>query len=337
MSKVIKIAVVGVGHIGGRHAELISTHNSLELVAIVDIDDSKKSVSQKYNVPFYASIDELLSAKIEVDAISICTPNGLHFEQGKKVLENDIDVIIEKPISLSVDNAQTLKSLSNQRNKKVFCVMQNRYSPPAIWLKDMVDSGNLGQINQVIMNCFWNRDERYYEPGSWRGTKKLDGGPLFTQFSHFMDMLLWVFGPTSGEVSATFNNFRKPKLTELEDTGLVNFKFDNGSNGMVNYSTALWDKNFESSILILAENGTVKVGGQYMDEVSFCHVKDYEMPALKASSPPNNYGKYNGSAANHHFFYENVTDVYLKGANIDTPIEEGINVVSFIEKIYESR
>ena len=211
--------------------------------------------------------------------------------------------------------------------------MQNRFSPPSMWLKELMQQHTLGKIYMVQINCYWNRDERYYTGNTWHGTKDLDGGTLFTQFSHFVDIMYWLFGDISN-IRGRFKTFNHKDLTAFEDSGFVNFNFVNGGMGAINYSTSVWNENLESSITIIAENGTVKVGGQYMNEVQICNIKDYTMPVLSASNPPNDYGAYKGSAANHHFVFENVVNALKGNGQINTNALEGLKVVDIIERIY---
>jgi UDP-N-acetyl-2-amino-2-deoxyglucuronate dehydrogenase len=211
--------------------------------------------------------------------------------------------------------------------------MQNRYSPPAAWLKRVVDEGRLGQVYVVQLNCFWNRDERYYTPGSWHGTRALDGGTLFTQFSHFVDLLYWVFGDIEN-IQARFQNFNHQQLTEFEDSGLVTFDLVRGGSGTLQYSTAVWDRNLESSLTVVAERGSLRLGGQYMDKVEYCHLQDYQLPELPPTNPANQYGAYQGSAANHVHVIENVVDTLHHGSQATTNALEGLKVVEIIERIY---
>jgi predicted dehydrogenase len=220
-------------------------------------------------------------------------------------------------------------------NRHVFGVMQNRFSPPSVWIKDMIESGRLGEIYMVQLNCYWNRDERYYTPSSWHGKKELDGGTLYTQFSHFIDILYWLFGDLKNIHSRLFD-FKHKDLTEFEDSGFVTFDFVHGGSGILNFSTAIWDKNLESSMTIIAEKGSVKIGGQYMDKVEYCHVKDYTMPDLAPTNPGNDYGAYKGSAQNHNFVINNVVDVLKQRGSISTNALEGLKVVDIIERIYAS-
>lgn len=333
----VKFAVIGCGHIGKRHAEMIWQNEESELIALVDIRKRDElGLDPKYkDVPVYASLEELINAKLDIDVINIATPNGLHAEQALLCLNSGYHVVVEKPIGLKKTDAEKIIFTALHRNKHVFAVMQNRYSPPSEWIKDLVDSGKLGKINMVQINCYWNRDERYYKPGNWHGDKNLDGGTLFTQFSHFIDIMYWLFGDIEN-IKGRMTDFNHKDTTDFEDSGILSFDFTDGGMGVLNFSTSCWDKNFESSITILAENGTIKIGGQYMNEVEYCHVKDYEMPVLKASNPPNDYGPYKGSAANHVYIIHNVIDVLKGRAPITTNALEGLKVVDIIERMYQA-
>lgn len=333
----IKFAVIGCGHIGKRHAEMISRNEESELIALVDVKPKDQLGLESYNANFYSSIDDLIASDDikNIDVINIATPNGFHAEHAMKILEAKKHVVIEKPMALNKQDAERVIFKALNVHKHVFAVMQNRYSPPSVWIKELIESGNLGEIYMVQLNCYWNRDSRYYKADSWHGKKELDGGTLFTQFSHFIDLMYWLFGDIEN-ISSRFANFNHSQLTEFkEDSGVINFDFVNGGMGCVNFSTSIWDKNLESSMTIIGENGSVKIGGQYMDKVEVCHVKDYEMPELAPTNPGNDYGAYKGSAANHHYIIENVVNVLKNRATITTNALEGLKVVDIIERMYK--
>lgn len=334
MDKKIAFAVVGCGHIGQRHATMVKRNNESHLVALVEIDNSKTAALQaEFQVPVFSTLTDLLASGIAFDVANICTPNNLHASLAIQALEAGHHVVVEKPMALSKADCEEVIFTSIRKNRSVFCVMQNRYSPPSVWLKEVVTSGILGKIYSVQINCYWNRDHRYYKPGSWKGFQETDGGTLFTQFSHFIDIMFWLFGDIKN-IQARFCDFNHQNSTEFEDSGFVNFEFVKGGVGCLNYSTAVWDTNLESSLTIIAEKGSIKVGGQYMNEVEYCHIEGYTMPELAESSPANDYGHYKGSAANHHFVIENVVDT-LMGRNVATTNAlEGYKVVEIIEKIY---
>ncbi|UPQ75431.1 Gfo/Idh/MocA family protein [Chryseobacterium nepalense] len=332
----IKFAVVGCGHIGKRHAEMISRNSECELVALIDIRDKSLLGIESYNVPFFKSLDDFLNSGIETDVINIASPNGFHFEQAYLAISAGKHVVVEKPMALKKQHAEKLIFQALHKHKQIFAVMQNRYSPPSAWIKEMIESGKLGQVYMVQLNCYWNRDSRYYKPESWHGKIELDGGTLFTQFSHFIDIMYWLFGDITN-IQGKFADFNHKDLTDFEDSGFVNFDFVEGGMGSLNYSTSVWNQNLESSMTIIAENGSVKIGGQYMDKVEVCNIKDYTMPQLPPTNPGNDYGAYKGSAANHHYIIENVVDVLKERNTITTNALEGLKVVDIIERIYSQK
>lgn len=332
MSK-IKFAVVGCGHIGKRHAEMIARNPESELVALVDVKKKDSLGIDSFKVPFYNSLTDLLNSGIVVDVINIATPNGFHASQALECLGARKHVVIEKPMALNKVDAEKVIYKALHVHKHVFAVMQNRYSPPSEWIKDLIETGKLGKIYMVQLNCYWNRDDRYYKSDSWHGKNDLDGGTLFTQFSHFIDIMYWLFGDIVN-IETRLMDFNHQNLTDFEDSGIVSFDFVDGGMGCLNFSTAVWNQNLESSMTIIAENGAIKIGGQYMDKVEYCHVKDYLMPELAPTNPGNDYGAYKGSAQNHNFIIENVIDVLKERASITTNALEGLKVVELIESIY---
>lgn len=335
-NKKIKFAVVGCGHIGKRHAEMILGNAEAELVALCDAGEKDKLGIEKYNAPFFNSLDELLNSNLGIDVINICTPNGLHAEHSIKALEKKHHVVCEKPMGLTKLQCEEVIFKALQMSKNFFCVMQNRYSPPSVWIKDLIENKVLGDIFMVQLNCYWNRDDRYYKKGGWKGTQELDGGTLFTQFSHFIDIMYWLFGDITN-IQAKFQDFTHQNSTDFEDSGFVSFDFINGGMGSLNYSTAVATQNLESSITIIGKNGSVKIGGQYMNEVEVCNIDGYKMPKLAEANPPNDYGPYKGSAANHHFIIENVIDTIKGRTTATTNALEGLKVVDIIERIYALR
>ncbi|MDG5800875.1 Gfo/Idh/MocA family oxidoreductase [Marinilabiliaceae bacterium ANBcel2] len=336
MSKKISFAVVGIGRIGKRHATVIDDNKNASLAAVCDINPDAYAQFQFKEVPFFNSITELLNSNIDVDVVNICTPNGIHAAQTIEALNARKHVVVEKPMALFKSDAEKVIFKSLQVSRHLFTVMQNRWSPPIKWLKELISQKRLGEIFMVQINCFWNRDDRYYSPSSWHGTADMDGGVLFTQFSHFIDIMYWLFGDICS-VKGNFHNFNHQNSTQFEDTGSVSFNFVNGGMGNITYSTSIYDQNFESSITIIGEKGTVKVGGQYMDRVEYCHINNYEMPALEAVKPPNDYGVYKGSASNHSTVIENVIDTVSGNGNVATNALEGMKVVEIIERIYKVR
>jgi predicted dehydrogenase len=336
LSDKVRFAVIGAGHIGKRHAEMIMRNPDAELVAISDILPAEKLGLENYPVPYFNSAEALLNSGLEFDVVNVCSPNGLHASHSILALENKKHIVCEKPMGLSKAECEQVIYTALRVSRQVFCVMQNRYSPPSVWIKDVIEKQLLGDIYMVQLNCYWNRDERYYKKDTWKGSADLDGGTLFTQFSHFIDIMFWLFGDIK-DIQGKFNDFNHANLTAFEDSGLVTFNFVNGGMGSLNYSTSVWDQNLESSITIIGEKGSIKIGGQYMNEVEYCHIDGYQMPELAPANPANDYGHYKGSAANHHYVIQNVIDTLKGRTSATTNALEGLKVVEIIERIYELR
>ena len=329
----VKFAVIGCGHIGKRHAEMITRNPQAELVALIDVKEKECLRLSNYTAPFFKTPEDFFQSGINADVINIATPNGLHAQHALQCLDAQKHVVIEKPIAIKKADAEKIIFKALNVHRYVFAVMQNRYSPPSVWIKELIESGKLGKIFIVQLNCYWNRDERYYTKETWHGTKDLDGGTLFTQFSHFIDILYWLFGDIDN-ITTRLRCFNHEGLAQFEDSGVVTFDIGSGGIGSINFSTSVWNKNMESSMTIIAENGSIKVGGQYMDKIEYCHVKNYEMPKLSPTNPGNDYGTYQGSASNHAYVIENVIDVIHSKSPITTNALEGLKVVDIIERIY---
>lgn len=333
----IKFSVIGFGHIGRRHATILKSLPDAELIAVADTDPAKKEDPlYPAGVTFFETAGNMLESGKGGDVVCVCTPNGLHEQHALAALQHRCHVIIEKPMALSRAACERIIEKSLQVGRHVFVVKQNRYSPPIKWLKQIADQGLLGNILMVNMVCLWNRDDRYYLPGTWKGTRELDGGTLFTQFSHFIDVMYWIFGDVR-DIQARLENFTHRHNTQFEDSGVVNFVFERGGIGSLQFSTSVWDTNMESSITVVGTRGSVKIGGQYMNKVEYCHISGYTMPVLEETNPPNDYGPFRGSAANHQYVFQNVINTLRGSETMTTNAMEGLKVVDIIERIYRFR
>lgn len=332
----IRFAIIGCGNIGKKHLRWIRANDNAKIVAVIDIKEQSDLEINLRDIPYFQSLDLFFDSAIAADVITIATPNYLHSSQAIMCLEHGFHVAIEKPISLNLEDAIAVQKAEQRTGKKVFVVLQNRYSPLSVWIKGLVSSGHLGRIYMVQINCFWNRDERYYLASDWKGDLSKDGGTLFTQYSHFIDIMLWLFGDIKN-IRAKFQDYCHHNLTEFEDSGIVTFDFVEGGNGILNFSTAVWNHNMESSLTILAENGAVKIAGQYMERLEFCEVKDYELPDIEEAMTSIDYGSYQGSADNHQYVIENIIEVLNENAEVSVPVTAGVQLVDVIQRIYEKR
>ncbi len=329
----IKFAIVGCGRIAQRHAEHISKLGLL--VAVCDIDYKKAfDLGCKYNAVPYQYIDEMLSKEKEVKVVAICTPNGLHAQHSIQALNTGYHVLCEKPMANNVNDCGEMIKAAERANRRLFAIKQNRFNPPVAAVKEAIDKGILGKIYSIQLSCFWNRNEDYYA-NSWKGTADLDGGTLYTQFSHFIDLLYWMIGDVKRAFALT-GNFAHKGIIDFEDTGVVALEFYNGALGSINYTVNSYNKNMEGSLTIFGEKGTVKIGGQYLNELEYQNIEGFEFTDIPEGNKANNYGSYTGSMSNHDKVYENLVDVLLNGSAISTNSFEGLKTVEIIDKIYQS-
>jgi UDP-N-acetyl-2-amino-2-deoxyglucuronate dehydrogenase len=329
----IKFALIGCGRIAERHAEHINTYGAL--VAVCDIVKERAAMfGERYKVAAYTEIDTLLQHEIDIDLVVICTPNGLHAEHSIKALQAGFHVLCEKPMAIRVEDCKAMIAAAEKAKRSLFAIKQNRFNPPVVAVKDAIDKGILGKIYSIQLSCFWNRNPGYYH-NSWKGTTALDGGTLFTQFSHFIDLLYWMIGDVTRAYCLTAN-FAHQEIIQFEDTGVVAIEFDNGAIGTINYTVNSYNKNMEGSLTIFAEKGTVKIGGEYLNELEYQNIEGFEFKNIPAGNRANNYGNYVGSMSNHDKVYENLIDVLLHNGAISVNAFEGMKTVEIIEKIYQS-
>ena len=329
----LSFVLIGCGNIGKRHAEQIQSVG--KLVAVCDVIKIKaEELGKKYNAEVFTSIEELLTNKKDIDVAVICTPNGLHAEQSIRSLREGCHVLCEKPMAIRSIDCIAMIEAAEKAAKHLFVVKQNRFNPPVTAIKKLLDEKRLGKIYSIQLNCFWNRGAKYYE-NSWRGTKELDGGTLFTQFSHFIDLLYWMLGDVK-QVKALNKNFAHKNIIDFEDTGVAIVEFENGIIGTINYTVNSYKKNMEGSLTIFGEKGTVKIGGQYLNELEYQQIHDLVITDLPAGSKANDYGYYQGSMSNHDKVYKNLVDVINNNAAMVANSHDGLKTVEIIEKIYSA-
>ena len=327
----LSFAIIGCGNIAKRHAEQVQTFG--KLVAVCDIIRSKaEELGKKHNAEVFSSIEELFANKNEIDVAVICTPNGLHAAHSIISLQAGCHVLCEKPMAINSSDCLVMMQVAEKAGKHLFVVKQNRFNPPVVAVKKLLDEKKLGNVFSIQLNCFWNRDAKYYE-NSWKGTLALDGGTLFTQFSHFIDLLYWMIGDVK-KVRAFKKNFAHKNIIEFEDTGVVILEFENGVMAAINYTVNSFEKNMEGSLTIFGEKGTVRIGGQYLNLLEYQKIQDHVIPSLPVDNKANEYGFYQGSMSNHDKVYKNLVDVINNNAQMAANSYDGLKTVEIIEKIY---
>ena len=329
----VKFGIIGFGAIGPRHKEKIDDNEQAELIAVCDIDEKRLEPLSGNCVKVFKDYREMLKLKA-IDVISICTPNHLHAEMTTEALKAGKHVLCEKPMALTSKECKIMVHTALRENKKLFIVKQNRYNPPVMSVKRLIDDKKLGKVYYIVVNCFWNRSNGYYANSNWKGSRIKDGGALFTQFSHFVDLIL-MFGGSVESVYTMAHNFNHPEI-EIEDTGVVSLKFSDGTIGSINFTNCAYRKNMEGSITIFAEKGTIKIGGQYLNKLEYQQIEGEAITDLEISAKPNDYGDYQGSMSNHDKVYDNVIDSLTNGGKVAVSGIEGMWTTEVIEAAYKS-
>ncbi len=327
----LQFGIIGCGKIAHRHARQINKVGRLSAVCDI-VPEKAKSFGELYQAEHFASPDLFFANCGHLDLISICTPNGCHAAHSIAAMRAGCHVLCEKPMAISTSDAKNMIEVSRSTGKKLLVVKQNRFNPPVAAVKELLDQNKLGRIFSIQLNCFWNRDEPYYL-NSWKGSKVLDGGTLYTQFSHFIDLLYWYFGEVE-EVKGFMANCHHKGTIEFEDTTVVTVRFANGILGALHFTINSYLKNMEGSLTIFGEKGSIKIGGQYLNELEYQCMEDQPIDKLPLGNGPNHYGHYQGSMSNHDQVYKNIVEVLRKNGKIATTGEDGLKTVEIIEQIY---
>ncbi len=332
MSEKIRFSIIGFGNIGRRHAIQIMQNPDTMLVAVCDINPAV-SAHVPDGVDFYADLEKMLTSS-DSDVLCVCTPNYLHEPHTIAGLNAGVHTVVEKPMAISVASCERMITAAEKSGKTIFAVKQNRYNPPVKEVKKLMANNELGAIFMIQVNCFWNRGDDYYAGSDWRGKRDKDGGCLFTQFSHFVDILYYLNGPVS-EAQGRVHNFAHQHNTEVEDTGSFILTAANNAIINFNFTTCAYERNMEGSITIVAEKGTVKIGGQYLNTIEYQKLATATLPPINITAKANDYGLYQGSMSNHDKVIQNVVDVLRHNYPVMTSAQEGRDVVNIIEQMYK--
>jgi UDP-N-acetyl-2-amino-2-deoxyglucuronate dehydrogenase len=330
-----KFALIGCGSIGKRHVAVLDAEPNAEIVALCDTDEGKcRELSLLYNkIPYYTSYLEMLS-NIDADIVCIATPHFLHAPMTIEACSHKFNVLVEKPMALTFQDCVSMNEAAKKNNVKVWVVKQNRHNVPVKLAKDVIEKGMLGKIFIVLCDVLWNRYQGYYDESPWRGKIEKEGGTLFTQASHFIDLLVWWCGNVT-DVKAQIAN--QNHNIETEDSGNAILKFENGTMGSLSWTTNVYNKNYEGSITIIGQYGTIKIGGQYLNKIEYWDVLGYPLQeGIDFSDKPNLYGKYQGTSSNHDKVIKSIIEKYDDPSVEVVEGFEGMKCIDAIEKIYKA-
>ena len=332
MKKKIKIAVVGCGRISAKHFDAISNYpDSLELVAICDVN--QKIVDQhssKFRVKGYISMLEMLDSE-NIDIVTICTPSGIHPDQAILAADHGVHVITEKPMATRWSDGLRMVRACDNAGVRLFVVKQNRNNSTLKLLKRAISEKRFGKIYMVNLNVFWTRPQEYYDSAKWRGTWELDGGAFMNQASHYVDLIEWLIGPVDSVQAMTATQARD---IEVEDTGVMNIRWRSGALGSMNVTMLTYPKNYEGSITVIGEKGTVRIGGVAVNEIKqweFNDKRDYDDQVKSAS-----YKTTSVYGFGHTLYYQNVIDVLKKKKAPEIDGREGLKSLEGLIAAYLS-
>ena len=326
-----KIALVGCGRISKNHFDALRRIDGLTLTAVCDIvPERARAAAEQEGVPGFTSYEEMLQ-RADCDVVSICTPSGLHAAEGALAASAGKHVITEKPMSITLGQADELVKSCDDAGVFLFVVKQNRLNPPIQLLRRAVDKGRFGRIFIANTTVRWQRPQEYYDNAPWRGTWEFDGGAIMNQASHYVDLIQWLVGPVESVMAKTATQARR---IEAEDSGVALLKFRSGALGVIEVNVLTYPRNLEGSITILGERGSVKIGGTAVNRVEQWQFADYDdddkLVDSANTNPPNVYG------FGHEGYYRNVLAVLRGEAQPQTDGRAGRKSLELILGIYES-
>jgi UDP-N-acetyl-2-amino-2-deoxyglucuronate dehydrogenase len=332
----LKFALIGCGRIAPKHAGNLTEGliHDAKLAAVCDIRPERaKAFGEKYNVPFFTDMHEMMNAmKNQIDALTILTPSGDHARHTIEMSVYGKPIIVEKPMALTLEDADRMIEACDKNGSRLFVVKQNRFNLPVLKLREALESGRFGKLVMGTVRVRWCRTQEYYDQDKWRGTWEHDGGVFANQAIHHVDLLQWMMG----DVESVFAKSTKALVNiEAEDTGVVILKFKNGALGVIEATTATRPKDLEGSISILGENGTVEIGGFAVNEMKIwnftkANPEDKTIIEKYKVNPPNVYG------FGHTEYLNNVVTAIKSGKNALVQGLEGRKSLELVSAIYES-
>jgi len=328
----IRFAVVGCGRISANHFDALAKHaERAELVAVCDVDPAALNAAEaRTGVKGFRSLTELL-AGCDADVVILSTPSGLHAEQAVQAAAAGRHVMTEKPMATTWQDGHRMVDACDRAGVQLFVVKQNRRNATLQLLKRAVTARRFGRIYMVNVNVFWSRPQSYYDSAAWRGTWEFDGGAFMNQASHYVDLLDWLIGPVESVQAYTATLARH---IEVEDTGVVNVRWRNGALGSMNVTMLAYPRNFEGSITILGETGTVRVGGMAVNRIDHWEFAephpDDELVAQASYETTSVYG------FGHPAYYDNVIQSLRGEAAPETDGREGLRSLEILIATYLS-
>lgn len=330
-SSSFRVALVGCGRISANHFAALHRIDGLDLVAACDTVEARaREAGERWGVPWFTNYEQML-ARVPCDVVSIATPSGLHPQHGIIAAGAGKHVVSEKPMAITLSAADELVKACDDAGVQLFVVQQNRLNPTVQLVKRAMDKGRFGRLYMANATVRWTRPQEYYDQAPWRGTWEFDGGAIMNQASHYVDLIQWLVGPVESVMAKTATMARR---IEAEDSGAAILKFRNGAIGVIEVTMLTFPKNYEGSITILGEKGSVKIGGTAVNRIEHWQFADDDdddkLVEAADTSPPSVYG------FGHEPYYRNVLRVLRGEAGPDTDGRGGRKSLELILGIYES-
>jgi predicted dehydrogenase len=332
----LNFALIGCGKIAKRHSDLLGLNQikGARLVSVCDmVEDNAKKIADQFSIPYFTNMHEMMSSsEVNIDVIVVLTASGNHAKDVNELSQYGKHIIVEKPMSLTLSDADEMIRACDKANIRLFVIKQNRFNVPIMKLREAIDNGRFGKLVLGTVRVRWSRSQDYYDQNPWRGTWAMDGGVLTNQASHHIDLLEWMFG----DIESVFAMSSTALVDiEAEDTAVVNIRFKNGALGIIEATTAVRPIDLEGSLSVFGEGGSVIVGGFSANEMDTWNFVN-EIPDDKnimekfSKNPPNKYGY------GHQAYYDHVVDCINNNKQHLIDGLEGRKSLELINAIYES-
>lgn len=336
MNKKIKFGLIGCSRISKQHfGSMEYLKDKIQLIALCDkIETKAREFGKKYNVDWYTDYKKMLTGN-DIEIVSICTPNGLHAEMAIATANSRKHALVEKPIALNIQEVDQMINVFEKNDRKLFVVKQVRFNPTVMVVKKVIDQGKLGKIYSANLTVRWTRPQSYFDQVPWRGTKKLDGGALLNQGDHYIDTLQWLLGPVKSVFAKTDTVAHQ---IETEDEAFAVLQFTSGAYTTIEFTINTYPHNLECSITILGSKGSIKIGGNALDQIEIWEVENYPQPQIKDNIPQRAYDLdlFQGASPRHLLVYQNIIDHFNNNDDISMDGREARKSVEIVQAIYQS-
>lgn len=331
----LRLGFVGCGKISEKHFAALEAHKkageNIQIVAVCDLDAERAAqAAQRFQATPYTDLEAMLQAK-SLDLVIIATPNGLHAQQVRQIAAHKVNVVTDKPLAMNRAQGKEVAAFCAAQGVRLFVVHQLRFHDTVQLVKKALDEERFGHLNIMTANMFWCRPQSYYDQAPWHGTKRMDGGAFLTQASHFVDLMQWFAGDMPKRVFASLKTLAR--RIETEDTGVAVFEWEN-MLAHINMTVLTYPENYEGTLTILGEKGTVRLGGAGLNKIEHWAFSDIQPKDELVRAQI--YSSCSSFAPGHARFYEDIFRAIRQGKEGLISAEEGLKSLAWIDAIYAS-